>query len=414
MTNEELKTKSFTDLMAMYRSEYTSKELRDQIAEVIIDKQMNYIKQCADDYTVYKQDHEDLIHVGIVAVLEVLASNKREYKNYTSLFRSKIMNAIQEYSENNQYNEDIDEYENILIDYDMERNLYRRLASEVIYKALQRYLSARQFRVIDLAFGFNKEKLSIRKISNLMGCSNENIRQIEVKSLRKLRNPIRRKSYIDFCEDFDIYIDLGRKSKTKRKENFNMNIFARCNYNVKVLYDFFKTFNVILFPYYYTELEWINGNRKTTPEKDHNYIREFLRYNSIDISMTYPEFYHVDIDSKPINIGYDDGRISISLGDKPFSRKIIAEIYSDNDKFIIDIKPRIKFSIVCTYNKRDNIYINTGSVFDLNKNVSRVFEFSMPSSEPINYDSPVYNDIFNKMIEYYEENIELSDKCYLC
>ena len=214
---------------------------------------------------------------------------------------------------------------------------------------------------------------------------------------------------------FDIYIDLGRKSKTKRKENFNMNIFARCNYNVKVLYNFFKTFNVILFPYYYTELEWINGNRKTTPEKDHNYIREFLRYNSIDISMTYPEFYHVDTDSKPINIGYDDDHISISLGDTPFSRKIIAEIYSDDDKFIIDIKPRIKFSIVCTYNKRDNTYINTGSVFDLNKNVrSCVFEFSIPSSEPIDYDSPVYNDIFNKMIEYYEENIELSDKCYLC
>jgi RNA polymerase sigma factor (sigma-70 family) len=57
-------------------------------------------------------------------------------------------------------------------------------------------LSAREERILRLRFGFGCEELTLQDVADLFGVNPERVRQIEAKSLRKLRHPSRFKPLV--------------------------------------------------------------------------------------------------------------------------------------------------------------------------------------------------------------------------
>jgi RNA polymerase primary sigma factor len=62
-------------------------------------------------------------------------------------------------------------------------------------------LTPRERRVLQLRFGFiDGSQRTLEEVGTRFGVTREGIRQIEVKALRKLRHPSRRKRLVDFLE----------------------------------------------------------------------------------------------------------------------------------------------------------------------------------------------------------------------
>lgn len=64
-----------------------------------------------------------------------------------------------------------------------------KMVAEELYKAMERYLSKREYIVVSCHYGLqNTECMTLEAIGNMLGYTRERIRQIEVEALKKLKN----------------------------------------------------------------------------------------------------------------------------------------------------------------------------------------------------------------------------------
>lgn len=85
-----------------------------------------------------------------------------------------------------------------------ESAVFGGLISELLREQLERILetlSKREGEIIKMRFGFYDEPMTFQEISEHFGISRERVRQIETKTMKKLRHPSRTQSIRDYLDD---------------------------------------------------------------------------------------------------------------------------------------------------------------------------------------------------------------------
>jgi RNA polymerase primary sigma factor len=85
-----------------------------------------------------------------------------------------------------------------------ESAVFGELISQLLREQLERImetLSEREGEIIKMRFGFYDEPMTFQEISEHFGISRERVRQIEAKTMKKLRHPSRTQSIRDYLDD---------------------------------------------------------------------------------------------------------------------------------------------------------------------------------------------------------------------
>ena len=85
-----------------------------------------------------------------------------------------------------------------------ERAVFGELISQLLREQLEQILetlSEREGEIIKMRFGFYDEPMTFQEISQYFGISRERVRQIEAKTMKKLRHPSRTQSIRDYLDD---------------------------------------------------------------------------------------------------------------------------------------------------------------------------------------------------------------------
>jgi RNA polymerase primary sigma factor len=85
-----------------------------------------------------------------------------------------------------------------------ERAVFGELISQLLREQLEQILetlSEREGEIIKMRFGFYDEPMTFQEISQYFGISRERVRQIEAKTMKKLRHPSRTQAIRDYLDD---------------------------------------------------------------------------------------------------------------------------------------------------------------------------------------------------------------------
>ena len=82
--------------------------------------------------------------------------------------------------------------------------VYGEFINDLLRQQLERILetlSEREGEIIKMRFGFYDQPMTFQEISEHFGISRERVRQIEIKTMKKLRHPSRTQSIRDYLDD---------------------------------------------------------------------------------------------------------------------------------------------------------------------------------------------------------------------
>ena len=85
-----------------------------------------------------------------------------------------------------------------------ERAVFGELIGQLLRQQLERILetlSEREGEIIKMRFGFYDQPMTFQEISEHFGISRERVRQIEAKTMKKLRHPSRTQAIRDYLDD---------------------------------------------------------------------------------------------------------------------------------------------------------------------------------------------------------------------
>ena len=92
----------------------------------------------------------------------------------------------------------------VLVAISEEDAVYGDFINSLLRQQLERILetlSEREGEIIKMRFGFYDEPMAFQEISEQFGISRERVRQIETKTMKKLRHPSRTQSIRDYLDD---------------------------------------------------------------------------------------------------------------------------------------------------------------------------------------------------------------------
>ena len=92
----------------------------------------------------------------------------------------------------------------VLVAISEEDAVYGDFINDLLRQQLERILetlSEREGEIIKMRFGFHDQPMTFQEISEHFGISRERVRQIETKTMKKLRHPSRTQSIRDYLDD---------------------------------------------------------------------------------------------------------------------------------------------------------------------------------------------------------------------
>ena len=191
----------------MKRFDKTNKELAEMYNNVIngtIDAQqfftevtpvVNYI--IATNFNITGPEADDISQDVMLKLMSEISEQKALSDSAKSFFKMRIINMIEKFLPAKSNEVALTEAYSIC-DTPIEEYADMSIMKDILRNSVSTKLTEREQKVIVLRFGLDGEELGLAKVGKILGVSQERVRQIEAKALRKLRRDYGTRELQDF------------------------------------------------------------------------------------------------------------------------------------------------------------------------------------------------------------------------
>lgn len=191
----------------MKRFDKTNKELAEMYNNVIngtVDAQqffteitpvVNYI--IATNFNITGPEADDISQDVMLKLMSEISEQKALSDSAKSFFRMRIINMIEKFLPAKSSEVALTEAYSIC-DTPIEEYADMSIMKDILRNRVATKLTEREQKVISLRFGLDGEELGLAKVGKILGVSQERVRQIEAKAIRKLRRDYGTRELQDF------------------------------------------------------------------------------------------------------------------------------------------------------------------------------------------------------------------------